>query len=59
MKTTLLVVGASLALFGCAQTASQGTSAQTVPSSDAVFSAPPTGEGSSSSWSCADNPACK
>lgn len=58
MKTALLLIGASFALLGCAQTASQGTSAQIIPSADYVFSVP-TGEGSSSSLSCTDNPACK
>ena len=54
MKTAFLVL-ASLAVLGCAQTASQGSS-----SSDAGYSLrAPTDEGSSSSISCLQDPNCK
>jgi hypothetical protein len=54
MKAALLVLCSSLALLGCATNASQGSSAPAVN-----MQRVPTGDGSSSSLTCLQDPNCQ
>jgi hypothetical protein len=54
MKAALLILCSSLALLGCATNASQGSSAPAVDMQKV-----PTGDGSSSSLTCLQDPNCQ